>query len=221
MTIVPGSYVLIQATDNSRYPAEVIQVIDSDLEKFYRNNKLWPEPYDIEGHVEQLAEKLEIKNKTEQIERLKTEIKNITNKQTKTKKSSPKKVPHSSKKEPPQKKAKGKKGEPIPTTSRNHAITEQKQADEGCKTCNPICIPLPLKTTSTESNTENVTLSKKLTNSSGLKPALSGTSSYSGSSVGSGPIYSNITIDRDRLPPLYGICTPWQATKKEIKKLKK
>lgn len=60
MTIVAGDYVLIQSTpEGSRYPAEIIRVIDHEYEKYCRENNLWPTPYDVEGYVERLAEKIQ------------------------------------------------------------------------------------------------------------------------------------------------------------------
>lgn len=60
MTLEEEDYVLIQATEEgSRYPAEIIQIIDYEYERFFRTHNLWPATYDIEGYVERLADKIE------------------------------------------------------------------------------------------------------------------------------------------------------------------
>lgn len=67
-TIIPGDYVVIQATElGARYLAEVILVIDDDHEMFYRAHGIWPKEYDIGGYVERLAERIQKAQKEEEM----------------------------------------------------------------------------------------------------------------------------------------------------------
>lgn len=230
-TVKPGNYVLIQATEEgSRYPAVIIRVIDYELEKFYRAHNLWPTQYDIEGCVEQLAEKIQIAQKAAELKK----------DQVKGKKKKEKRIK--------------KKCEYVATTSydkdgkiKKECVIVCKKSDKDCIDDSPIFpddVDDPTDSTGKRtvySNTDSrfffipgsqtgrAIQKKKLKSYKKQKPAFSGTSgccetSCGGTSSGkrkesgSGPGYSNITVGKDQLPPLFGKCTPWMMSQKELKK---
>ncbi|XP_026328079.1 uncharacterized protein LOC113236286 [Hyposmocoma kahamanoa] len=232
-TVKPGNYVLIQATrEGSRYPAEIIRVIDYELEKFYRARNLWPTQYDIKGCVEQLAEKIQIAQKAAELK--KGQVKG------KKKKEKKEKV--------------GKKCEYVATTSYDDDGKIKKICKIVCKKSDKDYIDdSPIfpddvdgQTDSTGkrtvySNTDSQFLfitssqsgraiqKKKLKGYKKQKPAFSGTSgccktscggtsSTKGKDTGSGPRYTNITVGKDQLPRLFGKCTPWKMSQKQLKK---
>lgn len=285
MKIYPGNYVLIQATaEGSRYPAEIIRVIDHEDEKFYRMHNLWPTSYDIEGFVERLAEKVikaEAAAEVEREEQRKAEEKALKKKQKKEKLTNvlnstssmlcakymklmesirDKMVSYSKEgtdntlpgcepgaptdncnpnKKPPNQKS------PIPDFSQKPC-----KSDKDCLADAPLfpdmdfpvhCVDVP-KSVAAHSSTNTrsdcvTTASTPLTETksfkigrciSGISTATAsgsgccskscGGKSLSRQSTGSGPCYSNLTVGRDQLPPLYGKCTPWRVSKKELKK---
>lgn len=240
MTVEPGDYVVIQATrSGARFPAEIIQIIDRDLERFYRRNELWPTTYDIDGCVERLAEKIQ---KKIEVERLKKELKDKTREIKQIKDCAKKRSFSCSRYKPPQKQhiklktlEKGNfQCEPAPTTSCQQAPPSVK----GESTCKTVCekrgctyeAPSNSSSPCNTNSQYSLACSSNTDNSLGLKiyrstsstcsqeAGNSDTSSIETKNTGSGPGYSHITVSKERLPPMYGRCTPWRIPIKELKR---
>lgn len=242
MTVEPGDMVVIQATrSGARFPAEIVQIIDRDLERFYRRNNIWPTTYDIEGCVERLAEKI---HKQREVERLKKELRDKTKEIKQIKDCARKKSFTCTRYKPPQKQhiklktlEKGNfKCEPAPTTS----CKQSPPILSGESTCKAVCdkrgctfeapsnSSSPCNTNSQYSlacstNTD-ISLGNKLricrstSSTCSQEAGNSDTTSIETKNTGSGPGYSHITVSKERLPPVYGKCTPWRIPIKELKR---
>lgn len=272
MTIVAGDYVLIQATpEGSRYPAEIIRVVDHEYETYCRENNLWPTPYDIEGYVERLAEKVHF---AEEVPKPRCKVYNGDNKALDIIINGPCRYFHS-KSQGKEKKKQGKasitsnKKASKKISRRDLLCRKMCKSDKDCILNSPYFPDVDLPTMANESlvrisahcltditptltcstSTKNAcemevseccTVAKPVSSKTAskcctlVKPVCSGTAcccqkSCGGAkcqppiqknTIGSGPSYCFITVGRDQLPPLYGICTPWQTTKKRMKQLR-
>lgn len=225
----PRNYVLIQATEEgSRFPAEIVRVIDCEYEKFYKKNDLWPTPYDIPGYVERLAE---------QLQRAKAEMVRIEPKPKKEKKKIEEKPTELCIKcniKNGQIFGKGKckcvkKSElvvKIPT-KRELLCKRVCKSDKACLADSPIfpdddgslIFDEPCGCVTRSTNTQRtITLGTNTKRGTNISPGTK-LKACDGLSVSCGPSYCNVTVGRKQLPELFGTCTPWQMTKKERKKL--
>lgn len=234
MAMIPGDYVVIQSTEKGeRYLAEVIRVIDNEHEIFYREHNIWPKEYDIAGYVERLAEK--VRRAEEAAERDKKLIKQQRKRDRLCGTHSDTTGSDISKK----KKKKDIKCKKAKKFEKNCLASSPLFADDG--------LPLNFEDDENSKQRNNCTNTgaaiSNSTNTGQLKintrqfpnPAVSSESSCCTSgccsksccgrnsakltrTVGTGPYWTRLVASRDKLPPLYGKCTPWRVTAKELKK---
>lgn len=241
IAIIPGDYVVIQSTGRGdRYLAEVTQVIDNDYEMFYRAHDLWPKEYDMGGYVERLAEK--IKNAEAAAER-----ERALRKQQKVHEKYCGGLPGSANRDcqaPIKAEEKKKKKEvKIKQNAKfekdclantplfpDDGITLDLEEDFESRPENIAnCSTNTGKATNCGTNTGKLKINTGLlgkvhsdtscgTSACCSKARCRGNSAKHTKNTATEPFCTEIVTSRDKLPPLYGKCTPWRLTKKEKKK---
>lgn len=240
MAIIPGDYVVIQSTGKGdRYLAEVILVIDQEYEMFYRAHDLWPTEYDIGGYVERLAEKIKRAEAAAEHDRA---LKKQQRKYEKYCGGLPGSASHDSEpvvKTPEKKKKKDIKCKGTKKFQKDCLADTPLFPDDGlqnfdeedsepwaknladCGTNTGKAMNCGTNTGKLKINTEQA--NKVHSDTSCATAACCNKACCRGRSadtknIGIGPYCTDIVLSRDKMPPLYGKCTPWRTTKKEMKK---
>lgn len=236
MAIIPGDYILIQAAEKgARYPAEVIRVIDYDYEMYYRANNVWPKEYDIGGCVERRAEKIQRAEAEAEMERKRRKLcrraeRASSDSDTDTSDSSKKKKKKKDKTKKCRKRSKHSDKTclaetPLFVHDDLPLIGTERKKTSARKSNNMDCSTNTGRYTNLGTGQPNANIGQMNTKVGGSNCATTGCCNTSccgknTATTGTDPFTSGIVVSRELMPPLYGQCTPWLATKKELKKMK-